>query len=99
MMRLLKAFMLMAALSVSCGQKPPAGGGAGPPPRPAASPAAPIPWGTIQPPAPVGIPAGTPGAQQTPAPVRTFKGTGVVRSLNLEEGWFEIDHEEIEGYM
>ena len=90
---------LAAALSVSCAQRPEAGAAADPTPQAAASPAPPIPWGTIQPPAQVGVPAGTPAAQQTRAPVRTFRGKGVVRSVNLAEGWFEIDHEDIEGYM
>jgi Cu/Ag efflux protein CusF len=32
-------------------------------------------------------------------PVRTFRGTGVIRAVYLKDGWFEIDHEDIEGYM
>lgn len=91
--------VLLATLSASCGQRPPEGAAAGPTPQAAASPAQPIPWGTIQPPAQVGAPAGTPAAPQKRLPVRTFSGTGVVRSINLAEGWFEIDHEEIAGYM
>ena len=91
-------FVLTATLSLSCAQRPQSGA-ATPTPQAAASPAPPIPWATIQPPAQVGAPAGTPAAQQTRLPVRTFRGRGVVRSVNLEEGWFEIEHEEIEGYM
>ena len=42
---------------------------------------------------------GTPQAEQARLPVKIFRGTGVIRSINLKEGWFEIDHEEIEGFM
>lgn len=92
--------VLLATLSASCGgRQPQEGTAAGPTPQAAASPAQPIPWGTIQPPAQVSIPAGTPSAPTKRLPVKTFRGTGLVRSINLAEGWFEIDHEEIEGYM
>jgi Cu/Ag efflux protein CusF len=92
----LLVFMLTTALSASCAQRTPERASAGPPPQAAASPAAPIPWGTIQPPAQVGVASGTP---QPRLPVRTFRGKGIVRLINVEEGWFEIDHEEIEGLM
>jgi Cu/Ag efflux protein CusF len=91
--------ILLATLSVSCAQRPPAGAAAEPTPQAATPSASPIPWATIQPPAQVGIPAGTPSQTQPRSPVRTFKGVGVIRSINLKEGWFEIDHEEIAGFM
>lgn len=93
------AVLLTTAFSASCAQRPETGAAAGPTPQAVASPASPIPWGTIEPPRQVGAPAGTPAAQKTKVPVRSFRGVGVVRSVNLAEGWFEIDHEEIEGYM
>lgn len=39
-----------------------------------------------------------------PLPVRrpggkTYPGVGVVRHINFNEGWIEIDHEEIKGLM
>lgn len=83
------ACVLAAVLSASCarreqeGPKPPAG-------------ASPIPWGTIEPPRQAGVASGTP---QPRLPVRTFRGHGIVRLINLEEGWFEVDHEEIENFM
>jgi Cu/Ag efflux protein CusF len=43
-------------------------------------------------------PLGTPKSPQT-AVVRSYSGIGVIRSINLKEGWFEIDHEEIAGFM
>lgn len=92
---LLAGLVLLASLSVSCAQRPETGTAAGPTPTPAASP---IPWATIQPPAQVSLPAGTPQTQPRSA-VRTFSGVGVIRSINLKEGWFEIDHEEIAGFM
>lgn len=91
--------VLVLTLSAACAGRPQEGATAGPTPQAAASPASPIPWGTIEPPRQVGVPAGTPGAQPTRLPVRTFRGKGVVRSVNVKEGWFEIDHEDIEGYM
>ena len=86
---------LAAALAVYYGGREPRYGKvARPTPQAAASP---IPWKTIEPPAQVA--AGTPQAQQTPAAVKSYSGTGVVRLINLEEGWLEIDHEEIPGFM
>jgi Cu/Ag efflux protein CusF len=89
---------LMAALSVSCGQRPQTGTAAEPTPQAATSSASPVPWKTIEPPAQVATPAGTPKAQQ-PGAVKSYSGTGVVRLINLKEGWLEIDHEEIPGFM
>lgn len=91
--------MLTALLSTSCGQRPQDGAAAGPTPQAATPSASPIPWATIQPPAQVGNPGGTPTAPQTRGPIRTFHATGVIRSINLKEGWLEIDHEDIEDYM
>lgn len=88
-----------ATLAAACARGPEAGAAPGPTPQAAASPAQPIPWGTIQPPGQVGAPAGTPSAQPTRLPVKTFHGTGIVRAVHLKEGWFEIDHEDIAGYM
>lgn len=93
------AVVLLATLVTSCAQKPQTGATTEPTPQAAASPAAPVPWGTIEPPKQVSVPAGTPTAPKPRSPVRTFHGTGAVRSVNLAEGWFEIDHEEIDGYM
>jgi Cu/Ag efflux protein CusF len=88
------ALVFAATLSVSCARQPQSGASAQPTPQAAASP---IPWGTIQPPAQTSV---APGATPQPRlPVRTFRGRGVVRLINLEEGWFEIDHEDIEGLM
>jgi Cu/Ag efflux protein CusF len=88
----------MTMLSASCGQQPKTGAGAEPSPQAATSSASPIPWATIQPPAQVGVPGATP-ATQTRGAVKSYQGTGVIRSINLKEGWFEIDHEEIAGFM
>lgn len=93
------AVALLALLSTSCGQRTQDGAAAGPTPQAAASSASPIPWATVQPPTQVGGSAGAPAAQTARAPVRTFHGAGVVRSINLKEGWFEIDHEDIKDYM
>ena len=30
---------------------------------------------------------------------KSYPGVGVVRLMNLEEGWLEIEHEEIKGLM
>lgn len=90
--------MLAAALSVSCGQQPQAGNASTPTPQAANASASPIPWGTIEPPAQVPAPESTTKAQQ-PSAVRAYSGTGVVRLINLKEGWLEIDHEEIKGFM
>jgi Cu/Ag efflux protein CusF len=85
----------LAALSASCAREPQTTN-ASATPQAAASP---VPWKTIEPPAQVGAPSGTPRAQQTPAGARSYNGVGVVRLINLEEGWLEIDHEEIKGFM
>ena len=88
-------FVSGATLSASCDKSPKEGAA----PQAAASPAPPVPWGTIQPPAQVGLPSGTPATQPTRLPLKTFHGKGVIHAVHLEEGWFEIDHEDIEGYM
>jgi Cu(I)/Ag(I) efflux system protein CusF len=90
--------MLAAALSVSCGRQPQAENASTPAPQAANASASPIPWGTIEPPAQVPDPASTPKARQ-PSAVKSYSGTGVVRLINLKEGWLEIDHEEIKGFM
>lgn len=106
--------MSMATLTASCGQQPRSGNAAEPATQAAASPS-PIPWATIEaptPPAQAAVPAGTPRPGNTAAPpqfvfpkgtsraaVKTFSGVGVVRSINFEEGWLEIDHEEIKDFM
>ncbi|HJQ32087.1 MAG TPA: copper-binding protein [Pyrinomonadaceae bacterium] len=90
------AAALAAALSVACARGPQTQNAAAPTPQAAASP---VPWKTIEPPAQVGAPSGSPRAQQTPAGVKSYNGVGVVRLINLEEGWLEIDHEEIKGFM
>jgi Cu/Ag efflux protein CusF len=89
---------LVAALSVSCGQQPQADNAATPTPQAVAASASPIPWGTIEPPAQVPAPADTQKAQR-PSAVKSYSGTGVVRLINLREGWLEIDHEEIKDFM
>jgi Cu/Ag efflux protein CusF len=90
---------LMAALSVSCGeQQPRADNAAEPTPQAANASPSPIPWATIEPPAQVPAPADTPNAQQ-PSAVKSYSGTGIIRLINLKEGWLEIDHEEIKGFM
>ncbi|HEX8722013.1 MAG TPA: copper-binding protein [Pyrinomonadaceae bacterium] len=98
----LRALLLASlALSASCGREPQAGRPAEPTPQAGAAAASPVPWGTIEPPAQVG-PAAAPGAPQarrTPSAARSYAGVGVVRLVNLKEGWLEIDHEEIEGLM
>ncbi len=90
---------LAAALCVACGGgKPEAAPPAASTTPQAGAAASPIPWGTIEPPAQVGLPAGTSKPQER-SPVTTHTGVGVVRSVNLREGWFEIDHEDIPNYM
>jgi Cu/Ag efflux protein CusF len=89
---------LAAALSVSCRQQPQAESAAKPTPQAAAASASPIPWATIEPPTQVAAPAVAPNAQ-TPVAVQSYSGTGVVRLINLKEGWLEIDHEEIKNFM
>lgn len=88
-------FASSAALAVACAGRTRDAQTAAPPGRAATSP---VPWKTIEPPARVGLPAGTPKPPE-PAVFRTYSGVGVVRSVNHKEGWFEIDHEEIEGVM
>lgn len=90
--------MLAAALSVSCGQQPQAENASMPTPQAATASASPIPWATIEPPPQVPTTEGTPKAQE-PSAVKSYSGTGVVRLINLKEGWLEIDHEEIKGFM
>jgi Cu/Ag efflux protein CusF len=97
--------MLMAALSASCARQPQTGT-AQPAPQSATASPSPIPWATIEPPAPptkADVASGTPQPQQRPrvrgADVKTYSGVGVVRLVNFEEGWLEIDHEEIKGFM
>ena len=89
---------LTAALSASC---------AGQSAQQSAAPSpSPIPWATIEvptQPTQAGVASGTPRLQQRP-PVRraagkSYDGVGVVRLINFEEGWLEIDHEEIKGLM
>lgn len=95
----LPAWLFVAlALSVSCAPQPQTGKDVQPTPQ-AATAASPIPWKTIEPPAQVSVAGQPPKTQQTPAPVTRHSGVGVIRSINLKEGWFEIDHEEIEGFM
>jgi Cu(I)/Ag(I) efflux system protein CusF len=89
--------MLMVALSVSCGQQPQAENAAEATPQAAAASVSPIPWATIEPPAQVPDTTSTPNAQQPS--IKSYSGTGVVRLINLKEGWLEIDHEEIKGFM
>jgi Cu/Ag efflux protein CusF len=38
---------------------------------------------------------------QYPSPVigKAYRGTGVVKIINIKEGWIEIDHKEIPGLM
>ena len=92
------AALLLAALSASCAREPRDANAARPTPQAGAA-ASPIPWKTIEPPAQVGADSGTPKAQRTPAPVKSYAGVGFVRSIHLEEGWLEIDHEEIKDFM
>jgi Cu(I)/Ag(I) efflux system protein CusF len=90
--------MLAAALCLSCGRQPQAENASTPAPSAAGASASPIPWGTIEPPAQVPAPASTPKARQ-PSAVKSYSGTGIVRLVNLKEGWLELDHEEIKGFM
>lgn len=90
---------LALALCVACGGgKPEAVPPAASPTPQAGASSSPIPWRTIEPPAQVGLPAGTSKPLER-SPVKTFAGVGVVRSVHLEQGWFEIDHEDIPDYM
>jgi Cu(I)/Ag(I) efflux system protein CusF len=91
-----------AALAVYYGGREPRYRKAAQPTPQAGAAPSPVPWKTIEPPAQVGAPAAagtTPQARQTPAAVKSYNGGGVVRLVNLEEGWLEIDHEEIKGFM
>ena len=38
---------------------------------------------------------------QYPSPIigKAYRGTGVVKIININEGWIEIDHKEIPGFM
>jgi len=91
---------LAAALAVYYGGREPRYRKAAQPTPQAGAAPSPIPWKTIEPPAQVGgAAAGTPQAQRTPVPVKSYSGLGVVRLVNPEEGWLEIDHEEIKGFM
>lgn len=89
---------LIAALFVSCRQQPQAGKASEPTPQAEKTAEPPIPWKTIEPPSQVG-PAEGQSKEQQPTVVRSYSGTGVVRLVNLKEGWVEIDHEEIKGLM
>jgi Cu/Ag efflux protein CusF len=89
--------MLTAMLCVSCGQQPQAGQKAEPTPQTVQTTEPPVPWQTIEPPSQVGVAQSK--TKQPAAVVQTFSGTGVVRLINLKEGWLEIDHEEIKGLM
>jgi Cu/Ag efflux protein CusF len=80
--------ILPAALSVSCGQRPRAENAVGPPAQAATPPAATPQAGYNGPP---GYPPAVVG--------KPYPGTGVVRFINLEEGWVESDHEEIKDLM
>src|SRR4051812_14146735 len=60
-----------------------------------------------QPPPPTvkGAPSPAPAAIATPvqypSPIigKPYRGSGVVRIINIKEGWIEIDHKEIPGLM
>ena len=54
-----------------------------------------------KPAAPSPPPAVTATPVQYPSPVvgQPYQGTGVVKLINLKEGWIEIEHEEIKGLM
>jgi Cu(I)/Ag(I) efflux system periplasmic protein CusF len=91
-------FVFVATLAAACAQQHKTEATTEPTPQAAASSASPIPWKTIEPPTQVGAPGSTPTTQPR-GTVKSYKGTGVIRSINLKEGWFEIDHEEIEGFM
>lgn len=103
----IRLVVLAATLSASCGQQP-QNGTANTTPQTATASPSPIPWATIEPPTYDAAPAGTPQprTQTTPAPLpvrrpggKSYPGVGVVRHINLEEGWLEVDHEEIKGLM
>ena len=50
---------------------------------------------------PAGKPASATGPPGFPPPVlnKPYPGTGVVATINRDEGWIEINHEEIKGLM
>jgi Cu/Ag efflux protein CusF len=97
-LRQLLLILLATTLSVSCGQQQhQAGKTAEPTPELGQAAASPIPWKTIEPPSQVGVAEGTTPRQT--AVIGTYTGTGIVRLINLKEGWVEIDHEEIKGLM
>ena len=50
---------------------------------------------------PAGKPASATGPPGFPPPVlnKPYPGTGVVATINRDEGWIEINHEEIKGFM
>ncbi len=88
----------MTTATLSCGQRSSDGNTTTPTPQPGQTAASPIPWQTIEPPTQVGLPAGTPKPPQ-PAVFRTYSGVGVIRDINLKEGWVEVEHDDIEGVM
>jgi Cu/Ag efflux protein CusF len=47
------------------------------------------------------IPTATTTPVQYPSPTigKAYRGSGVVRIINIKEGWIEIDHKEIPGLM
>jgi Cu/Ag efflux protein CusF len=51
--------------------------------------------GTVSPPSVAATPL------QYPSPIigKTYRSRGVVKIINLKEGWIEIDHEDIPGLM
>jgi Cu/Ag efflux protein CusF len=51
--------------------------------------------------APSPSPAAVATPVQYPSPVigQPYPGTGVVKLINIKEGWIEIEHEEIKGLM
>jgi Cu/Ag efflux protein CusF len=90
---------LAAALAVYYGGREPRYGKAARPTPQAGAAPSPVPWKTIEPPTQLGAAPDTPKPRQTPAAVRSYSGVGIVRSINLKEGWLEIDHEEIKDFM
>ncbi|HWW77385.1 MAG TPA: copper-binding protein [Pyrinomonadaceae bacterium] len=89
---------LAAALAVYYGGREPRYRKAAQPTPQAGAAPSPVPWKTIEPPTQAGGSA-APASRPTPAGVKSYNGVGVVRLVNLEEGWLEIDHEEIKGFM
>jgi Cu/Ag efflux protein CusF len=68
------------------------------PPTQGGTAAAPAQGATTESPAQTPAPIATPKARKS-SNAKSYSGTGVVRLINLEEGWLEIDHEEIKGFM